>query len=57
MPGGLCFYMRWGRPGLDETHPKNRTQVDLTIGSALDIFGGELSYRDVVEWDKRNGYI
>ncbi len=34
-----------------------RQQVDLTIGSALDIFGGELSYRTVVEWDKRNGYI
>ncbi|GAB5033658.1 phosphoribosylformimino-5-aminoimidazole carboxamide ribotide isomerase [Nannochloropsis oceanica] len=34
-----------------------RGKVDLTIGSALDIFGGALSYSDVVEWDKRNGYI
>ena len=24
-------------------------RVDLTIGSALDIFGGALSYRDVVD--------
>lgn len=32
-------------------------QVDLTIGSALDIFGGGLRYADVVEWDKRNCYI
>ena len=32
-------------------------KVDLTIGSALDIFGGKLSYGDVVEWDRRNGYI
>lgn len=32
-------------------------QVGLTIGSALDIFGGELSYREVVEWDRRHGYV
>jgi len=25
-------------------------RVDLTIGSALDLFGGTLPYRDVVEW-------
>ncbi|XP_078440512.1 aldolase-type TIM barrel family protein isoform X2 [Wolffia australiana] len=25
-------------------------RVDLTVGSALDIFGGNLSYRDVVRW-------
>jgi phosphoribosylformimino-5-aminoimidazole carboxamide ribotide isomerase len=25
-------------------------RVDLTIGSALDIFGGTVSYRSVVEW-------
>jgi hypothetical protein len=31
--------------------------VALTIGSALDIFGGALSYRDVVEWTKRNAYL
>jgi hypothetical protein len=34
-----------------------RAQVALTIGSALDIFGGALSYRDVVEWTKRNAYL
>ena len=27
--------------------------VDLTIGSALDIFGGDVAYRDVVAWAKR----
>jgi len=26
-------------------------KVDVTIGSALDIFGGTLPYRDVVEWN------
>jgi len=31
-------------------------RVDLTIGSALDIFGGEVPYRDVVAWHVgRNG--
>lgn len=24
--------------------------VDVTVGSALDIFGGNLAYRDVVSW-------
>lgn len=28
-------------------------KVDLTIGSALDIFGGTLKYSDVVEWHKQ----
>jgi phosphoribosylformimino-5-aminoimidazole carboxamide ribotide isomerase len=27
-------------------------KVDLTIGSALDIFGGNTPYRDVVQWQK-----
>lgn len=27
-------------------------RVDFTIGSALDIFGGDLKYREVVEWHK-----
>ena len=25
-------------------------RVDVTVGSALDIFGGNLAYRDVVTW-------
>ena len=27
-------------------------KVDCTVGSALDIFGGKLPYKDVVEWHK-----
>ena len=25
-------------------------RVDVTVGSALDIFGGDLSYKEVVAW-------
>lgn len=28
-------------------------RVDVTVGSALDIFGGNLAYRDVVAWHAR----
>jgi phosphoribosylformimino-5-aminoimidazole carboxamide ribotide isomerase len=28
-------------------------RVDLTIGSALDIFGGDIKYRDVVAWQRQ----
>jgi len=28
-------------------------RVDVTVGSALDIFGGRLSYERVVEWDRQ----
>jgi phosphoribosylformimino-5-aminoimidazole carboxamide ribotide isomerase len=31
-------------------HELGQGKLDLTIGSALDIFGGNLSYRDVVQW-------
>lgn len=31
-----------------------QNRVDLTIGSALDIFGGNISYRDVVDWHQKN---
>lgn len=28
-------------------------KIDATVGSALDIFGGELRYQDVVQWHKK----
>lgn len=33
-----------------------KNHIDFTIGSALDIFGGNLSYKKVVEWHKRNNF-
>jgi phosphoribosylformimino-5-aminoimidazole carboxamide ribotide isomerase len=38
---------------LDQVKILGQGQVDLTIGSALDIFGGEVKYQDVVAWQRR----
>jgi len=37
---------------LDRVKQLGRGRVDLTIGSALDIFGGDVPYRDVVAWQR-----
>jgi len=38
---------------LDRGEELGQGRVDLTIGSALDIFGGKIPYRDVVDWQRR----
>lgn len=38
---------------LDLVKSLGQGRVDLTIGSALDIFGGTVSYQAVVEWQRR----
>ena len=38
---------------LDRVNALGQGRVDLTIGSALDIFGGEVLYKDVVAWQRR----
>lgn len=38
---------------LDRVKELGNGKVDLTIGSALDCFGGSISYNDVVAWHKR----
>jgi len=45
--GASCF------EDLDRVKALGNGKVDLTIGSALDIFGGELQYNKVVEWDQQ----
>lgn len=37
---------------LDLVHKIGKGRVDLTIGSALDIFGGQIPYSDVVDWQR-----
>ena len=39
---------------LDQVKAMGSNRVDLTIGSALDIFGGEIPYADVVAWHHNN---
>lgn len=38
---------------LEVVRREGRDSVDCTIGSALDCFGGDLSYRDVLDWHNR----
>ena len=37
---------------LNEVNITGKSKVDATVGSALDIFGGTLPYKDVVAWQK-----
>ncbi len=39
---------------LERVKSIGRNRVDLTIGSALDIFGGNIPYRKVVAWHQKN---
>ncbi|MCG8618037.1 MAG: phosphoribosylformimino-5-aminoimidazole carboxamide ribotide isomerase [Desulfobacterales bacterium] len=39
---------------LDRVKELSNNRVDLTIGSALDIFGGNIPYADVVAWHRAN---
>jgi len=43
--GGVCSF-----DDLDRLNEAGAGKIDVTIGSALDIFGGTLPYRDVVEY-------
>jgi hypothetical protein len=38
---------------LERVRVAGRGRVDITVGSALDIFGGKLPYDEVVAWHKR----
>lgn len=49
-----------GARSLNDAHLVNKQglgKIDLTIGSALDIFGGDLPYEKVVQWNKQNNGI
>lgn len=37
---------------LDRVKALGQDRIDLTIGSALDLFGGDIPYKDVVAWNR-----
>ncbi|MFW6254663.1 MAG: phosphoribosylformimino-5-aminoimidazole carboxamide ribotide isomerase [Chitinivibrionales bacterium] len=39
---------------MDNIYEAGEGRVDATVGSALDIFGGPLSYRDVIDWHRKH---
>ncbi len=39
---------------LDLVKDLGQRRVDITVGSALDIFGGQIPYQSVVEWHRSN---
>jgi len=39
---------------MDEVYTAGGGLIDATIGSALDIFGGQLPYADVVAWHNQH---
>jgi phosphoribosylformimino-5-aminoimidazole carboxamide ribotide isomerase len=42
---------------LDRIKTAGKSRVDVTVGSALDIFGGDLLYKDVVFWHKKQSMV
>ena len=45
------FYL--SQADLERVRVAGNGRVDITVGSALDIFGGKLAYDDVVVWHKK----
>ncbi|KAL6610191.1 hypothetical protein ACP70R_040160 [Stipagrostis hirtigluma subsp. patula] len=42
---------------LERIKKAGKSRVDVTVGSALDIFGGDLPYKDVVHWHKEQNMV
>ena len=42
---------------LEKVRTLSNGKVDLTIGSALDVFGGEVRFEECVAWNKRQAGI
>jgi len=45
--------LNWNQDDLEVVAVEGGGVVDVTVGSALDIFGGDLSFQSVVEWHKK----
>jgi hypothetical protein len=51
----LCHFLllTFLQEDLERVAVAGKGRVDITVGSALDIFGGKLPYADVVAWHKK----
>jgi phosphoribosylformimino-5-aminoimidazole carboxamide ribotide isomerase len=50
---GLAVVLGAAQADLERVAAAGKGRVDITVGSALDIFGGKLPYTDVVQWHKQ----
>lgn len=50
---GLAVVLGAAQEDLERVAAAGKGRVDITVGSALDIFGGKLPYTDVVQWHKQ----
>jgi hypothetical protein len=49
----LLLLFKYLQEDLERVAAAGKGRVDITVGSALDIFGGKLPYADVVAWHKK----
>ena len=49
----LCLGVCCLQSDLERVAAAGQGRVDITVGSALDIFGGKLPYADVVQWHRQ----
>ena len=50
----LTAQQLWSHGGAALAAWRDHGRVDVTVGSALDLFGGKsLAYKDLVEWNRR----
>ena len=47
------IYLFAPQADLEKIRQAGRGRVDVTVGSALDIFGGALPYAEVVAWHRK----
>ncbi len=52
-PQELLFRVIGGQDDLERVKQAGNGRVDITVGSALDIFGGKLPYAEVLAWHKQ----
>ncbi len=53
----MCKLAKWSdrmQEDLERVKTAGRGRIDITVGSALDIFGGKLPFAEVLAWHRQN---